>query len=67
MRRRLSFLDGTGLPSTGLELFVRAMKMGPSILAGACTMALLIGERVGVLDFDHMPSAGCVNHERLLG
>jgi len=36
-----------GVPSViygllGLELFVRTMKMGPSILAGACTMALLV-------------------------
>jgi phosphate transport system permease protein len=36
-----------GVPSViygllGLELFVRALEMGPSLLAGACTMALLV-------------------------
>jgi phosphate transport system permease protein len=36
-----------GVPSViygllGLELFVRASRMGPSLLAGACTMALLV-------------------------
>ena len=37
----------SGVPSViygllGLELFVRIMKMGPSLLAGSCTLALLV-------------------------
>lgn len=52
-RRRLASLieiniaNLAGVPSViygllGLELFVRALNMGPSLIAGACTLALLV-------------------------